>query len=131
MRLSEIQDGMAGRLPWIPVRVGSDDAVMVSRRNPAGGRGAFAALVGASAYRRNCQPQNTRQRDHWHLLTPAPPIFSGGAWGSDAPNYFGAASQRSNSAISFFWAAMIFLAMAFITGDLPWASSISAMSTAP
>ena len=48
-----------------------------------------------------------------------------------APNYFGAANQRSNSAISFFWAAMIFLAMAFITGDLPWASSISAMSTAP
>lgn len=44
-----------------------------------------------------------------------------------AAHYVCVASHLSNCAISFFCATMICLAMAFIYGDLPFASSISAI----
>ena len=47
-----------------------------------------------------------------------------------AEHHFCLASHLSNCAISFFCATMICLARAFISGDLPVASSISAMFTA-
>jgi hypothetical protein len=63
---------------------------------------------------------------------PKPAPYSGRTtrYGAPPPIYFCLASHLSNCAISFFCATMICLAMAFISGDLPLASSISAMFNA-